>query len=89
MEQNKYDDPEFFANYSKMPRSVGGLDTATEGPTYGSRSRLQRNTPTHCVKCVLHGTEVKEGDLNQFVLVLNLLALRMMFVARQEISCHS
>lgn len=22
MEQNKYEDPEFFANYSKMPRSA-------------------------------------------------------------------
>ncbi|TDF93789.1 class I SAM-dependent methyltransferase [Paenibacillus piri] len=30
MKQNKYDDPEFFANYSQMPRSIGGLNAAGE-----------------------------------------------------------
>ena len=30
MKQNKYDEPEFFASYSAMPRSVGGLDQAGE-----------------------------------------------------------
>jgi ubiquinone/menaquinone biosynthesis C-methylase UbiE len=30
MKQNKYDEPEFFAKYSKMGRSVGGLDEAQE-----------------------------------------------------------
>src|SRR5882724_4771224 len=30
MKQNKYDDPEFFAKYSMMPRSTGGLDNAGE-----------------------------------------------------------
>lgn len=30
MKQNKYDDPAFFANYSNMPRSVGGLAEAGE-----------------------------------------------------------
>jgi SAM-dependent methyltransferase len=30
MKQNKYDDPEFFANYSQMPRSTGGLNAAGE-----------------------------------------------------------
>src|ERR687883_221724 len=30
MKQNKYDDVGFFANYSQMPRSVGGLDAAGE-----------------------------------------------------------
>ncbi len=30
MKQNKYDDPAFFAEYSKMPRSVDGLDAAVE-----------------------------------------------------------
>jgi SAM-dependent methyltransferase len=30
MKQNKYDEPEFFAKYSRMPRSVGGLDNAQE-----------------------------------------------------------
>jgi SAM-dependent methyltransferase len=30
MKQNKYDEPEFFAKYSKMPRSIGGLDNAEE-----------------------------------------------------------
>lgn len=32
MKQNKYDDPEFFAQYSMMPRSVGGLGAAGEWP---------------------------------------------------------
>ena len=30
MKQNKYDEPEFFASYSAMPRSIGGLDEAGE-----------------------------------------------------------
>ncbi len=30
MKQNIYDDHQFFANYSKMPRSIGGLDSAEE-----------------------------------------------------------
>ncbi|HEY0756358.1 MAG TPA: class I SAM-dependent methyltransferase [Ktedonobacteraceae bacterium] len=32
MKQNKYDDPSFFANYSQMARSIGGLDAAGEWP---------------------------------------------------------
>ena len=34
MKQNKYDDPAFFANYSQMARSVGGLDAAGEWPAF-------------------------------------------------------
>lgn len=30
MKENKYDDPRFFENYSRMPRSVGGLEAAGE-----------------------------------------------------------
>ncbi|TYP69801.1 class I SAM-dependent methyltransferase [Paenibacillus methanolicus] len=30
MKQNKYDEDGFFANYSQMPRSIGGLDAAGE-----------------------------------------------------------
>lgn len=30
MKQNKYDETEFFAQYSQMPRSIGGLDEAGE-----------------------------------------------------------
>lgn len=30
VKQNKYDEPQFFANYSDMPRSVDGLDEAGE-----------------------------------------------------------
>ncbi|MFC5452889.1 class I SAM-dependent methyltransferase [Paenibacillus aestuarii] len=30
MKQNKYDDASFYANYSQMPRSIGGLDAAGE-----------------------------------------------------------
>jgi len=30
MQQNKYDDPHFFTEYSKMPRSVHGLNAAGE-----------------------------------------------------------
>jgi SAM-dependent methyltransferase len=30
MKQNKYDDPELYANYSRMPRSLGGLEEAQE-----------------------------------------------------------
>jgi SAM-dependent methyltransferase len=32
MKQNKYDDPAFFAGYSAMPRSTGGLPEAGEWP---------------------------------------------------------
>jgi ubiquinone/menaquinone biosynthesis C-methylase UbiE len=32
MTQNIYDNPEFFGNYSKLPRSVEGLDAAAEFP---------------------------------------------------------
>ena len=34
MKQNKYDDPAFFARYSEMARSVGGLQTAAEWPAF-------------------------------------------------------
>jgi hypothetical protein len=34
MKQNKYDDPEFFANYSQMARSIGGLEAAGEWPAF-------------------------------------------------------
>ncbi|MCZ8522480.1 MULTISPECIES: class I SAM-dependent methyltransferase [Paenibacillus] len=34
MKQNKYDDAGFFANYSRMPRSTGGLDSAGEWPVF-------------------------------------------------------
>ena len=34
MKQNKYDDPAFFANYSQMARSIGGLDAAGEWPAF-------------------------------------------------------
>ena len=34
MKQNIYDDHAFFANYSKMPRSVGGLNSAEEWPAF-------------------------------------------------------
>ncbi|GCE50256.1 methyltransferase family protein [Thermosporothrix hazakensis] len=36
MKQNKYDDPGFFRNYSRMPRSVGGLEAAGEWPVLRS-----------------------------------------------------
>jgi len=34
MKQNKYDDPQFFAGYSQMPRSIGGLAEAGEWPAF-------------------------------------------------------
>ena len=34
MRQNKYDDPSFFAKYSAMPRSIGGLDEAGEWASF-------------------------------------------------------
>jgi SAM-dependent methyltransferase len=34
MKQNKYDDPEFFGEYSRMLRSVEGLDAAGEWPAF-------------------------------------------------------
>ena len=36
MTQNIYDNPEFFAGYSSLPRSVEGLDGAPEWPTLRS-----------------------------------------------------
>src|SRR5437588_8276004 len=47
MKQNKYDDPAFFANYSQMARSIGGLDEAGEWPAF--RELL----PKLCDKTVL------------------------------------
>jgi len=32
VKQNKYDEPEFFAEYSRMPRSIHGLAAARSGP---------------------------------------------------------
>ena len=34
MKQNKYDEPEFFAKYSRMPRSIHGLAAAMEWTTF-------------------------------------------------------
>jgi len=34
VKQNKYDDPSFFTNYSRMARSIGGLDAAGEWPAF-------------------------------------------------------
>jgi len=34
MKQNKYDDADFFAKYSEMPRSIGGLPAAGEWGTF-------------------------------------------------------
>jgi SAM-dependent methyltransferase len=34
MKQNKYDDSGFFANYSQMQRSIGGLSAAGEWPAF-------------------------------------------------------
>lgn len=34
MKQNKYDDPDFFARYSQLPRSEGGLRNALEWPLF-------------------------------------------------------
>jgi 2-polyprenyl-3-methyl-5-hydroxy-6-metoxy-1,4-benzoquinol methylase len=36
VKQNKYDDPGFFAKYSSLPRSVGGLNNAGEWPAFQS-----------------------------------------------------
>ncbi len=36
MKQNKYDDPTFFAGYSAMARSTGGLESAGEWPAFRS-----------------------------------------------------
>lgn len=36
MQQNKYDDPEFFLSYSRMPRSVEGLNAAGEWHVFRS-----------------------------------------------------
>jgi SAM-dependent methyltransferase len=34
VQQNIYDDPDFYAKYSEMPRSLGGLDKAGEWPAF-------------------------------------------------------
>ena len=39
MSQNIYDDPEFFAGYATLDRSVKGLDGAPEWPTIQSMLR--------------------------------------------------
>jgi SAM-dependent methyltransferase len=36
VKQNKYDDPEFFARYSSMPRSIAGLAEASEWHAFRS-----------------------------------------------------
>jgi SAM-dependent methyltransferase len=47
MAQNIYDDEEFFAGYSRLPRSVEGLDAAPEWPA------LQAMLPDMSGRCVL------------------------------------
>jgi len=44
MKQNKYDDPTFFANYSQMARSTGGLDAAGEWPAFRALLPRLHNT---------------------------------------------
>jgi 2-polyprenyl-3-methyl-5-hydroxy-6-metoxy-1,4-benzoquinol methylase len=34
VKENKYDDPDFFAKYAEMPRSVGGLGSDGEWPAF-------------------------------------------------------
>jgi hypothetical protein len=34
MKENKYDDPDFFAKYATMPRSVCGFECASEWPAF-------------------------------------------------------
>jgi hypothetical protein len=46
MNQNKYDDPGFFANYSQMARSIGGLDAAGEWPAFRALLPNLRNKIT-------------------------------------------
>ncbi|RPD42162.1 class I SAM-dependent methyltransferase [Chitinophaga barathri] len=36
MQQNKYDDPSFFENYSRLPRSTAGLEGAGEWPVFSA-----------------------------------------------------
>ena len=43
MKQNKYDDPTFFANYSRMARSTGGLEAAGEWPAFRAMLPPLRN----------------------------------------------
>ena len=43
MKQNKYDDPRFFANYSQMARSIGGLAAAGEWPAFRALLPMLRN----------------------------------------------
>lgn len=44
MSQNIYDDPEFFAGYATLDRSVKGLDGAPEWPTIQAMLPLQGKT---------------------------------------------
>ena len=47
MKENKYDDPQFFEQYSKMSRSVQGLEGAGERPPGGvPRGRDEREELT-------------------------------------------
>lgn len=36
MAQNIYDNPDFFAGYSQLPRQIRGLDGAPEWPSIGA-----------------------------------------------------
>ena len=58
MSQNIYDDPEFFAGYATLDRSVKGLDGAPEWPT------IQAMLPSLQGKNILDGTGYFTKNVN-------------------------
>jgi SAM-dependent methyltransferase len=78
LKQNKYDDPEFFAEYSQMPRSIHGLSAGLEWTTFQGLLPDLRDKRVldlgcgfgwHCRYAQEHGARLVVGiDLSQKML---------------------
>ncbi|MFX3634747.1 MAG: class I SAM-dependent methyltransferase [Candidatus Pristimantibacillus sp.] len=69
MKQNKYDDAEFFANYSQMPRSIDGLNAAGEWQELRAMLPDLRDIKVLDLGCGFgwHCRYVREQDANSVV----------------------
>lgn len=84
MRQNKYDDPGFFANYSQMPRSIGGLNAAGEWSIFRDMLPELRDKNVLDLGCGFgwHCRYVREQQAHSVVGVD--LSAKMLAVAREN-----
>ncbi len=80
MKENRYDDPSFFTKYSRMPRSVNGLDSAGEWqalrkllPDFTGKRVLDLGCGYgwHCIYAAEHGAKRVVGiDISEKMLAM-------------------